>query len=52
MLDQFIERQHGVFGLDCLESSHPIRVEVQNPNEINEVFDGISYDKGIMFNSL
>jgi len=30
---------------DSLESSHPISVEVTNPNEINSIFDSISYDK-------
>ncbi|RTG84876.1 puromycin-sensitive aminopeptidase [Schistosoma bovis] len=32
--------------LDALSSSHPIEVEVSNPNEINEIFDTISYCKG------
>ncbi|KZS09066.1 Aminopeptidase N [Daphnia magna] len=35
-----------VFGVDALESSHPISVEVNDPNEINELFDDISYAKG------
>lgn len=35
-----------VFGLDALESSHPISVEVGHPDEINEIFDRISYAKG------
>ena len=29
-----------------LESSHPISIPVNNPDEINEIFDGISYAKG------
>ncbi|KAF8569224.1 hypothetical protein P879_00690 [Paragonimus westermani] len=32
--------------LDALESSHPIEVEVNNPDEIDEIFDTISYSKG------
>ncbi|TNN07047.1 Puromycin-sensitive aminopeptidase [Schistosoma japonicum] len=32
--------------LDALSSSHPIEVEVSNPDEINEIFDTISYCKG------
>ena len=32
--------------LDALENSHPIKVEVNNPNEIDEIFDKISYRKG------
>jgi len=34
------------FGLDSLKSSHPIEVEVNNPEHIKEVFDSISYFKG------
>lgn len=33
--------------LDALESSHPISVVVQHPDEISEIFDRISYGKGI-----
>jgi len=32
--------------LDALENSHPIKVEVSNPGEIDEIFDKISYRKG------
>ena len=32
--------------LDALENSHPIKVKVNNPNEIDEIFDKISYRKG------
>ena len=34
-------------GLDALESSHPISVTVDHPDEINEIFDEIVYSKGI-----
>ena len=34
------------FHLDCLRSSHPIEVPVSSPNEIDEIFDEISYSKG------
>ena len=30
---------------DALSSSHPISVKVEDPAEINEIFDRISYDK-------
>ena len=33
--------------IDSLESSHPIEVEVNNPEQIGEIFDAISYSKGI-----
>jgi puromycin-sensitive aminopeptidase len=45
----------GIFGkdvasvalaLDSLESSHAIEVEVRHPDEINAIFDAISYAKG------
>jgi puromycin-sensitive aminopeptidase len=32
--------------IDSLKNSHPIEVEVHHPNEINEVFDMVSYQKG------
>lgn len=35
-------------GLDALESSHPISIVVHHPDEIAEIFDGISYSKGIL----
>lgn len=48
MIEQIvISDVQDVFGIDALESSHPISVEVNDPNEINELFDDISYSKGI-----
>ncbi|KAF5299259.1 hypothetical protein FQA39_LY02432 [Lamprigera yunnana] len=35
-----------VFSLDALKSSHPISVPVENPQQISEIFDVISYKKG------
>ncbi|XP_019871557.2 puromycin-sensitive aminopeptidase isoform X1 [Aethina tumida] len=32
--------------LDSLKNSHPIEVPVNNPSEIDEIFDDISYNKG------
>lgn len=32
--------------LDCLKNSHPIEVPVGHPDEIDEIFDEISYAKG------
>ncbi|QQG39157.1 MAG: M1 family metallopeptidase [Candidatus Woesearchaeota archaeon] len=32
--------------LDGLKSSHPIEVDVYNPDNLGEIFDAISYDKG------
>lgn len=42
-----INELQDVFGLDALESSHPISVEVSHPDEINEIFGDICYKKGI-----
>ena len=32
--------------LDSLDSSHAIEIPVNHPDEINEIFDLISYSKG------
>jgi aminopeptidase 2 len=32
--------------LDCLRSSHPIEADVEDPSEIDQIFDDISYSKG------
>ena len=50
-LEQFVSKfdrfgMHDVFSLDALSTSHPISIPVQNPDEINEIFDRISYVKG------
>lgn len=37
---------HKAMSLDSLESSHAISIEVQNPDEIIQIFDAISYQKG------
>ena len=45
--DEFVG---GVFvlalGLDAMDNSHPIEVDVNHPDEINSIFDSISYAKG------
>ncbi len=38
---------HYVFGIDALESSRPIDFQANTPDEINQMFDAISYEKGI-----
>jgi puromycin-sensitive aminopeptidase len=40
------ERYSLAMRLDALANSHPIEVEVHHPNEINEIFDMVSYAKG------
>lgn len=47
LIDQFVVHDlQNVFALDVLNSSHQISIEVGNPDEINEIFDKISYAKG------
>ncbi|XP_068228790.1 aminopeptidase N-like isoform X1 [Palaemon carinicauda] len=41
-----IKEVQAVFGLDSMESSHPISIPVQHPDEISQIFDRISYAKG------
>jgi len=36
---------HDAFEFDSLVTSHPIYVPVNHPDEIAEIFDGISYSK-------
>ena len=33
------------FALDALVTSHPILLEVNYPDEINQIFDPITYEK-------
>lgn len=45
--DQFVHIDFNTaLDLDSLASSHPIEVEVKHPDEIGEIFDSISYNKG------
>jgi len=44
---EFVQSVYGLaLSLDSMKSSHPIEVEVQHPDEINAIFDAISYAKG------
>ncbi|UYV77000.1 hypothetical protein LAZ67_14002774 [Cordylochernes scorpioides] len=46
MDDQFVlDEVQDVMSLDCLLSSHPVSQPVGHPDEINEIFDRISYGK-------
>ncbi len=47
--DQFVVIElHYVFGVDALETSRPINLQVSTPLEIDAMFDAITYDKGIL----
>lgn len=41
-----IDDLRSALGLDSLRSSHPIEVPVKRAEEINQIFDAISYQKG------
>ncbi|CAH1252312.1 ERAP1 [Branchiostoma lanceolatum] len=47
MMDQFVatDLQTALYA-DALSNSHPISVTVHRPEEVEEIFDSISYDKG------
>lgn len=46
--DQFLTADFSsALRLDSLSNSHPIEVKVHHPNEINEIFDSVSYSKGV-----
>ena len=45
-MDQFVVRDlRNALTLDSLNSSHPIITGATDPDEINSLFDSISYDK-------
>ncbi len=44
--DFVIEETSGAFSKDSLKTTHSIAVQVNNPNQISEIFDAISYGKG------
>jgi aminopeptidase N len=37
---------NGALTIDALKNTHPIRARAETPDEINEMFDTISYEKG------
>jgi len=44
---QFLnEETVAALGLDALKTSHPIDVKIEKPEQIREIFDEISYEKG------
>ncbi|GJN19347.1 hypothetical protein PR202_gb06614 [Eleusine coracana subsp. coracana] len=43
---QFLEESTTGFKLDALAGSHPIEVDINHVDEIDEIFDAISYRKG------
>ncbi|XP_061133715.1 endoplasmic reticulum aminopeptidase 1b [Syngnathus typhle] len=44
--DLFLGKCYNAMEVDSLTSSHPVSTQVENPTEIQEMFDEVSYDKG------
>uniref|UniRef100_A0A8C6XE13 Aminopeptidase n=1 Tax=Naja naja TaxID=35670 RepID=A0A8C6XE13_NAJNA len=44
--DHFLNKYFNAMEVDALNSSHPISTPVENPAQILEMFDDVSYDKG------
>ncbi len=40
-----VKATHGALVIDALKNTHPIRARAETPDEINEMFDSISYEK-------
>jgi puromycin-sensitive aminopeptidase len=40
-----VRRTEGAMAIDALDSTRPIRTHVETPDEINQVFDAIAYEK-------
>lgn len=49
MLDQFNLDRMSVLGMDSLQSTRPVSAPVNDDSLINQLFDDISYMKGIKF---
>lgn len=46
MKDYLLDETISGMSRDVLNSTHPIKVKIRDPNESQEIFDEISYDKG------
>lgn len=44
--EESVDNSLSIFKFDSLMSSHPVSVEIVDPNKIAQVFDAISYSKG------
>ncbi|XP_053148444.1 endoplasmic reticulum aminopeptidase 1 isoform X2 [Hemicordylus capensis] len=44
--DYFLDKYFDAMAVDALNSSHPISTPVEDPAQILEMFDDVSYDKG------
>lgn len=47
MTEQFtVDTMHSIMNLDATLGSHPIVVGVETPDQITEIFDSVTYNKG------
>ncbi|XP_006867950.1 PREDICTED: endoplasmic reticulum aminopeptidase 1 [Chrysochloris asiatica] len=44
--DHFLDKCFSAMEVDALNSSHPVSTPVENPAQIREMFDDVSYEKG------
>jgi aminopeptidase N len=44
--EESVDNTLSIFKFDSLKSSHPVSVTIGHPNQISQIFDSISYDKG------
>lgn len=44
--EESVDNTLDIFRFDSLRTSHPVSVEIGHPNQISEIFDVISYNKG------
>lgn len=47
MEQMVVHTMHNVMKSDALQSTHPMSHYVESPNELENIFDNIAYDKGI-----
>ncbi|XP_052859646.1 aminopeptidase N [Anopheles cruzii] len=46
LTEESVSNSLDIFKFDALLSSHPVSVEIGHPNQISQIFDAISYEKG------
>ena len=44
--EESVDNTLDIFRFDALKSSHPVSVPIGHPDQISQIFDAISYNKG------